>query len=371
MNYYDELGVPQSASIEEIQHAYKALVRILHPDQQQEDNLRRLSDLQLRRLNQIVSVLTNPEKRRNYDLGLNRLLPAVAPRQASWSDLRAIQPQLHFKPGMLVWPLIALILIASAFFWFREPEPAHLQPHRPESREAEGQAKSIPQNATAVPLPVPSSTLPAPAQDQEHGTVREPERNPHRTASRNHPKPEEHVSSPVRVSATSKADAIPSSPQLQIKPEYAQSAAPVSPPVETQKVRDGAAPPAEIKKPSTALTGRWLYAPRDDDNDKSLYPPQYIELQIHDRAGGMVRGKYYAKYKISDRAISPEMSFQFEGKLSDRVSVLPWSSKEGSQGEIRLKRISGESIEVTWITTKFGRSDMLASGTATLYRSDP
>ena len=41
MNFYEELGVARSASIAEIQQAYKALVRILHPDQQQDEHDRK------------------------------------------------------------------------------------------------------------------------------------------------------------------------------------------------------------------------------------------------------------------------------------------------------------------------------------------
>src|SRR5947209_5771012 len=78
MNHYEELGVSRSASSAEIRQAYKALVRVLHPDQQQDEHLRRLSALQLRRLNHIVEVLTDPAQRRQYDLTLDGVLAALA-----------------------------------------------------------------------------------------------------------------------------------------------------------------------------------------------------------------------------------------------------------------------------------------------------
>jgi hypothetical protein len=91
---------------------------------------------------------------------------------------------------------------------------------------------------------------------------------------------------------------------------------------------------------------------------------------INNRAG-MLRGRYYGKYRVSDRAISSEINFRFEGRQGDGVSVLPWAASNGSKGEMRLKRLSDESIEVNWITTSFGQANTLASGTAVLYRADP
>ena len=76
MNYYEELGVSSSASHEEIRHSYKALARLLHPDQITDVSLKTVAELQMRRLNQILSVLTDPEERRRYDLSLE--VPALA-----------------------------------------------------------------------------------------------------------------------------------------------------------------------------------------------------------------------------------------------------------------------------------------------------
>ena len=56
MNYYEELGLSESSSVEEIHQAYKSLVRLLHPDRQREEQLRKIAELQLIRLNQILEV---------------------------------------------------------------------------------------------------------------------------------------------------------------------------------------------------------------------------------------------------------------------------------------------------------------------------
>src|SRR5271165_4765536 len=126
MNYYEELGVDRSASILEIQQAYRALVRILHPDQQQDEKLRKLSELQLIRLNQLAGVLTDPEKRREYDRSLNALLPgpyaAAVPQKVAIKDLRGVRIRLRLpRPGALIWGLLALIAAATIFFALQEP----------------------------------------------------------------------------------------------------------------------------------------------------------------------------------------------------------------------------------------------------------
>src|SRR5579872_4908749 len=70
MDYYEELGVDRAASPDEIRQAYKRLVRLLHPDRCTDEQMRPLAELQVKRLNEILSVLTNVQERAGYDRGL-------------------------------------------------------------------------------------------------------------------------------------------------------------------------------------------------------------------------------------------------------------------------------------------------------------
>ena len=67
MNYYEELGVSRDARTKEIRQAYKTLARLLHPDGQADKRLRAMAELQMKRLNEILGILADPERRRKYD----------------------------------------------------------------------------------------------------------------------------------------------------------------------------------------------------------------------------------------------------------------------------------------------------------------
>ena len=94
MDYYEELGVARSASVEEVRRAYRNVARLLHPDQQADGALRRLAGLQMTRLNEILQTLTDPMSRREYDrslgqpYGVSSRPPAPPARsRVRWSSL--------------------------------------------------------------------------------------------------------------------------------------------------------------------------------------------------------------------------------------------------------------------------------------------
>jgi DnaJ-class molecular chaperone len=74
LNYYTVLGVKESASPEEVQEAYRRLVKAYHPDRSGADT----AD-QFRAVQEAWETLGNPERRRAYDL---RRRPERRPRSA-------------------------------------------------------------------------------------------------------------------------------------------------------------------------------------------------------------------------------------------------------------------------------------------------
>src|SRR5258707_14977477 len=105
MTYYEELSLAESASVEEIRQAYKTLARLLHPDQQSEEPLRKVAELQMTRLNEIVAVLTDPLRREQYDASIHSAIvttPAGFQEEVPWWR-RIHIGQFHFSVGTIVW----------------------------------------------------------------------------------------------------------------------------------------------------------------------------------------------------------------------------------------------------------------------------
>ncbi|MEI3395624.1 MAG: DnaJ domain-containing protein [Clostridia bacterium] len=70
-NYYDILEVNKNASPEVIEKAYKTLVKKYHPDLQ-DNNLKNEYEEKIKLINEAFEVLSDSEKRKNYDLNLKQ-----------------------------------------------------------------------------------------------------------------------------------------------------------------------------------------------------------------------------------------------------------------------------------------------------------
>ncbi len=75
-NYYEVLGVEKDAPLDQIKKAYRKLVRKYHPDMGETSDLERFLEIQ-----KAFEVLSNEERRAEYDRGLAESAEAVAPEQ--------------------------------------------------------------------------------------------------------------------------------------------------------------------------------------------------------------------------------------------------------------------------------------------------
>lgn len=353
MDYYEELGLARSASPEEIRQAYKNLARLLHPDQQADGPLRSLAEVQMKRLNGIYEVLSDPARRREYDRGLaGGGAPALAAKGgplANWRRwLQGAPSDVRVALG-----LAGVTLVAGGLYWIFTAD------WKPRPRAVSG--------AWSPPAPVEEarSTASKPlATELDHLRRRvralEAERDSVRAQLREAqvktlvasppgggpgimlPEPP-----PVADSGPGEAAGAPRPP--------APGMAPASP---GQRGRSGAA----------GFAGTWFYVPtRMAPEAKAVYPPEYIEAVILEE-GGVLRGRYYGRYRVTDRAISPEVRFYFEGPAQADQAVLEWQGGGGARGEVRLKLLGENTLEVNWSATDLGRTPGLAAGTAALVR---
>ena len=109
ITYYDELGVAPNASPEQIRDAFRLFVRLLHPDQQTDPQLKDIAEKQMRKLNRIYDVLSDPESRRRYDEILETdfsppiILNAPSPGGRRLGATLAWGAAIVVSAGLLIW----------------------------------------------------------------------------------------------------------------------------------------------------------------------------------------------------------------------------------------------------------------------------
>ena len=131
-----------------------------------------------------------------------------------------------------------------------------------------------------------------------------------------------------------------------------------------------AAPVPVAAPPAKRFSGFWFYSqpPKSQSGKKtSLYPPEFIEATISEQNGAL-HGKYRARYQIVDRAIPPDVNFEFAGKEDGLVAVCPWTGPGGAKGEITLKVTGENSMQIDWTASELGTGQGLVLGTASLTR---
>jgi hypothetical protein len=345
MNYYEELGVATSAQPKEIRSAYRKLAQVLHPDLQQDETLRLICARQLARLNQIEETLTNPRKRREYDALLRGEVPNPADAPPRIQRIRESLSALNMETWVWVTAaIVGSVLMLVLFRW--NAAPSGETPYRPAGapQDARTQVKGAPAAART-------------------------------RASRHKP------ASPPRLSPAGPSDTAPLPPDAS-EPGPPAIAAPtpqaeppqIAQPATTEPLAPTPARPVSTSSPPprpepSYFAGRWFFSHDVGRSDRALYPPEMIELAITGD-NGVLRGSYRSRYRVPDRPISPDVSFQFEGPAANGQAVeLAWTGPGGAQGRVRLTSITPVSMEVKWWATRLGTLG-LASGTAVLVRGD-
>ncbi len=353
ITYYEELGVGSRASAEEIREAYRALARILHPDQYADPQLKRVAEAQMRKLNRIHAILSDPQRRLQYDELLEGEYEAVIP------IVPAPQPRFApaFRSGLskAAWAAAIFCGVGLLICFTVKNIPST----QGQAREPDAPAETIPAaspDPAAVVTPDQAAeiaglrsdlralTMERDAAVREIGRLRGRDLKPQ---SNNNP--ERSQVAELRLPAPTAADSISPGPPAPTKPT-----------------------PSRADKPAgRKLAGFWFYAvpPHGQHNkNQALYPPEYIELTISEE-NGAIHGKYRARFRIVDQAISPDVNFAFAGaSFTGTQGTFPWTGAGGAKGQLTLKFMSENSLRIDWNATDLGAQQGLDEGTAILSR---
>ena len=353
MSYYDDLGVQTNASPESIRESYHALARLLHPDAQQDDALRVAAEAQMRRINQGYAVLRDAAKRRRYDSELMLTTGRSAP--IVMRPLRPIRKS-GIPFGALAWAAAA-IACCGVIYWLSSQGGQSGVGHAPAGIQDDLPYPAQMQPTLANPAPVTPQRGISSREDRETILFLRRELQIVR-AQRDAALAGQRIAgaSRTRIEQPSPAEAFP---VVAIPPpeENSGDVAPLA-----GKLTE----PAPFR--NSDFAGFWIYPkPKNASKDPKLFPPDYIEAAIveHD---GTIRGKYRARYNMSDRGSSPNVNFDFEGKVTGPLLSLPWKDEGGAKGEVELKLLSKTQLEVNWKATKPGHALALINGTAVLMR---
>jgi len=344
MTYYEELGLSSTASEEDIHKAYRALSKLLHPDQQSDPELRRAAEIQMLRLNGIVEVLLDTDRRRRYDNSLvSRSTELAIPSPvAPW--LKYVEPLRRGSTLVLLGTITAAVVLTLGVLWFVAGDLMHF-------------------GAAHAAAPTVGSNKPSSDAEQLSSAGRAQSKRKTTITSRKTP-------SLVSRNTIEKADDPEGIPAIDLP--SVQTASVSQPVIATIPRASSFVPSLPTENPVTqansSLDGLWVYTPaanKPEGNQTLLYVPEYIELHVHS-SENLLFGEYTSRYRVEDKAISPYVKFTFQGAFTP--TVFAWRSDDGSRGTVGLQVLSAQTLQVNWRVTQFGSSMGLAAGTAILIR---
>jgi curved DNA-binding protein CbpA len=345
ITYYEELGIEGSASAEEIRDAFRALARLMHPDQQTDPQLKETAERQMRKLNRIYAVLSDPARRTAYDESL------AAPRNAPIIVFSGSDGNLK-KLLTRVGTAFAVLFGTFLLIWFMVTSN-NSEVRGQESRVSSGTRQGDNNFADAGEQ---ISRL------RDQLRVAEAERNS-ALEQLGRLTGQQTGANKARLAKESPAlsDQLATATSMSELPSVAGTATAAALPV--------IATPEPAVKPAQ-FAGSWVYskaAGSASPGGQSQYPPEFIEVTMTAQNGAL-HGQYRSRYQVLDHAISPDVNFDFTGVPVGSALNCAWRGPGGAKGRMTLKLLPASAVEIAWNATELGTQQWLINGSATLTR---
>ncbi|HEU5021776.1 MAG TPA: J domain-containing protein [Bryobacteraceae bacterium] len=315
ITYYEELGVEETASPEEVRDAFRALARLLHPDQQSDPQLKQMAERQMRKLNRIYAVLSDGDRRAAYDETLH------APRHAAPIIVFSGADGNLKKLIVRLSAITGIVLGSALLIWFMATTGN-------DGRMQEAHASAGRNTAGAVDAGDQITRL----RDQLRS-----------------------------------AEAERDSALVQLQKIGGKAAV-----IEARQEAPAPAPAAsqESAVNFAQFAGLWFFGKGNGSaspGGKSQYPPEYIQLNVSEQ-DGVLHGQYHSRYQVLDHAISPDVDFTFSGTPAGNALTSAWLGPGGARGQVTMKLVSAGIVDLAWSASELGSLQWLTNGDATLIR---
>jgi curved DNA-binding protein CbpA len=347
ITFYEELGVEDTASGDEIRDAFRSLARLLHPDAQTDPQLKDTAERQMRRLNRIYEVLSDPARRTRYDGDLN------APRSAPIIVLSGGEGNVKKLLERLA-TIGAVVVGLFLLIWFAVDSNNSAEVRGQEARAASASRSN--ENAEGdsgeqiTQLRARIRTL-------------ETEKN--------------SALAQLALANGTMQSAMPGASKLDgLEPDMAidsslSTAFPGTKPAArgSEDARTIPSAPVDSSGQVSPFVGVWTYAKGGgaSPGGKAEYPPEFIEVAVTQEKGRL-HGQYHSRYQVLDHAISPDVDFVFAGTPSGSSANCTWLGSGGAKGRLTLKILPAGAIQIVWNATELGTQQWLVNGTAALTR---
>jgi curved DNA-binding protein CbpA len=352
ITYYEELGVENTASADEIRDAFRALARLLHPDQQTDPQLKEIAERQMRKVNRIYGVLSDVSRRAAYDESLrsSRNAPIIV---FSGSDG-------NVKKMLAAFGTAGAIIVGSLLLiWFAATGNNNTEVRGQELR----------------------GTTSGKTNDNADGDAGEQItrlREQLRTVEAERDSALSQLGRLARKQTDDGADSKTARNEAASPAPDVAGAAAATEMSELQTASGVALPPVRtapaVNEPasrSAQFAGLWVYSKASGSavslGGKSQYPPEFIEVTMTE-ANGALHGEYRSRYQVLDHAISPDVNFDFAGKPVGSSLTCLWRGPGGARGRLTLKLLPASTVEIAWNATQLGSQQWLINGTAMLVR---